>query len=81
MFAHVSRNIHGVVVDQTTCKNLLAQFLKDHAPKFSPLPPSTTAVLISDKICDASQLIGHGQDTGVVKDSSIFLDSHVTFAM
>jgi len=70
-----------VVVDQTTCKDLLDQFLKDHAPQLFPLPPSTTVVLMCDKINDASQSTRHGHDTGAPKDCSVFLDYHVSFAM
>ena len=70
-----------VAVDQTTCKELLEQFLKEHAPQFVPLPASTTVTLMCDKIPDASQLARHGHDRGAVKDCSVFLDYHVTFAM
>jgi len=70
-----------VIVHQTICKDLLEQFLKDHARGYIPLPPSTTNVLMCDKISDVSQLARHGQDTGVAKDYSVFLDYHVTFAM
>ena len=70
-----------VVVDQTTCKELLEQFLKEHAPQFVPLHASTTVNLMCDKIPDASQLARHGPDPGATKDYSVFLDYHVTFAM
>ena len=70
-----------VGVDQTTCKELLVQFLKDHAPEYYPLPPSTTVVLLCDKISDASQSARHSHDTGSAKECSVFLDYHVTFAM
>ena len=70
-----------VVVEQTTCTELLEQFLTDHAPHLVPLPTSTTVVLRCDKISDASQLARHGHDSGATKDCSIFLDYHVLFAM
>ena len=70
-----------VVVDQTTRKERLEPFLKENAPQYVPLPPSTIVVLMCDRISDASQLARHGHDSGASKDCSIFLDYHVTFAM
>ena len=69
-----------VAVDHTTCKELLVMYLKEHAPQLYPLPSSTSAILVCDKLSETVQSSSHGHDE-VVKDCTVFLDCYVTLAI
>ena len=68
-----------VAVD-TTCRDVLAEFLPSHAPDYSPLPGDCKVILLCTKISETLQ--GRSAaDVGVDKVCSAFLDFLVSIPL
>ncbi len=75
---------HGTfmrVAVETPCKDVLAQFLKSHAPDYSPLHDSTNVILSCQVLANETISGRTAGDLITLRDGTVFLDFPLSMAM